>query len=168
MGKRIKTQRLEIKPFSGEDREVLAALLQNTEIKKTFMIPDVAAREALDKMVNTFLALSLAEDRFVRGIYANGELLGFVNDVEIDDGCMELGYVIHPAHWNKGFATEMLRAVIGHLLDNGFSAIRAGAFCKNAASIRVMEKCGMKKCPQLEQIEYRGANHTCVYYEIRR
>ncbi len=163
----IKTPRLELKPFSGSDRTGLAALLVNEAIKETFMIPDFADPESLEKMVTVFLERSCSEAHFIRGIYSDGALIGFVNDVEIDQGCIELGYVIHPIHWGKGFATEMLHAVIPVLLGKGYFGVKTGAFCENIASIRVMEKCGMQKCPYQERIEYRGNVHTCVYYEIR-
>ncbi len=164
----IKTQRLEIKPFSNKDREKLQELLENERIKKTFMIPDFTNREALEHMITTMIDLSLSNDHFTRGVYSAKELIGFVNDVEIDNSCMELGYVIHPNHWNKGLATEMLTAVIQELLGNPFSVIKTGAFCENIASIRVMEKCGMQKCPQTEIVRYRGSDHACVYYEIKK
>ncbi len=163
----IRTERLEIKPLSGTCAEDLVRLLVREEIKKTYMLPDFPDRQALDQMGKRLTALSCTQDRFVRGIYLKGRLIGFVNDVATENGSIELGYVIHPDHWGCGYATEMLRSVIPALLSHGFSAIRAGAFCGNTASIRVMEKCGMVKCPQEETIHYRGENHACVYYEIR-
>ncbi len=47
-----------------------------------------------------------------------------------------------------------------------FTVVKTGAFTENIASIRVMEKCGMRRFDETEEIEYRGKNHTCVYYEI--
>lgn len=163
----MKTQRLEIKAFSREDDRALAGLLLQEEIKKTYMIPDFATPQTLEKTVERFRDLSLSENHFVRGIYLKGRLIGFVNDVERKDGCMELGYALHPDFWGRGYATEMLRAVIGALLGTRVTAIRTGAFQENVASLRVMEKCGMVKSPETEVIEYRGLSHTCVYYEIR-
>ncbi len=167
MAEIIKTKRLVIKPFSVEDTDPLSELLVNDEIKKTYMIPDFDSREKFDRMVNRNLELSLEDDYFVRGIYLDEKLIGFVNDVEIEDSCIELGYAIHPDFWGNGYATEMFCAVIHELLGTRFTTIRAGAFSENPASIRVMEKCGMRKCPYTEQIEYRGVQHTCVYYEIK-
>lgn len=163
----LKTPRLEIKPFSEEDRERLSELLLCEDIKKTYMIPDFATDEELSRMLDSFLRLSRADGRFVRGIYADGVLVGFVNDVEIIDGRIELGYVIHPAHWGEGYATEMLRAAIDEMLAQGLSTVRAGAFSENPASMRVMEKCGMQRCTETEIIEYRGESHLCIYYEIK-
>jgi [ribosomal protein S5]-alanine N-acetyltransferase len=62
-----------------------------------------------------------------------------------DAGEVEVGYVIKPEHWGRGFATEMTKAA----LHVGFEHLRleriiAIAQAANVASRRVMEKCGMK------------------------
>ncbi len=160
-----KTQRLEIGPMTDADQPALAVLLLDEQIKQTYMIPDFADEQALARMQRRFIALSQAGEHFVRGIYLDGSLIGFVNDVESDADSMELGYVIHPHYWGQGYATEMLTAVMDLLRQRGFQSVRAGAFLENPASIRVMEKCGMHRCLQTEQIEYRGRLHTCVYYK---
>ncbi len=164
----ITTQHLVLRPFAPQDAPDLSALLLNEEIKKTYMIPDFADAAALQKMVGAFMTLSRAAQRFVRGIYLQNRLIGFVNDVEITGGTMELGYVIHPALWGRGYASEMLEAVLHALLGRDFDCIRAGAFQENAASLRVMEKCGMQRCARTDSIEYRGQTHLCIYYEARQ
>lgn len=166
----LKTARLEIKPFAAEDRERLSSLLTNEDIKKTYMLPDFATSEQLEKMMDNFARLSHDEGRFLRGIYDADGLVGFVNDVEMVNryagGYIELGYVIHPDCWGRGYATEMLGAVIGVMSCEGFATVRTGAFSENPASMRVMEKCGMQRIALTEEIEYRGQNHHCIYYEI--
>ncbi len=163
----MQTERLTLKPFCKEDAEALAAMLVHEDIRATYMIPELSTEEKKQRLVNRFFALSHDETHFVRGIYLDGTLIGFVNDVEMGE-VMELGYVIHPAHWNRGYATEMLRAIIDHLEDMGVSCLKTGAFSENGASIRVMEKCGMMKTDETEIISYRGREHTCLYYEIKR
>jgi ribosomal-protein-alanine N-acetyltransferase len=56
---------------------------------------------------------------------------------------VEVSYFLDPAHWGRGFATEVVRASLEH----GFARLALpaiGAFARpeNAASIRVLEKCG--------------------------
>lgn len=73
----------------------------------------------------------------------------------------EVSYFFHPAHWGRGLATELVRASVQH----GFEALALpaiGAFARpeNAASIRVLEKCGF--CflgwkPALERNHYEIA-----------
>ena len=164
----IKTGRLEIMPFRVKDFPNLAEILTNSQIKKTYMIPDFETREALNIMVQKIAQYSLSDQRFERGIFLEDRLIGFVNEVERKDGSMELGYVIHPSFWGMGFATEMLKAVIEMLLENGVSEIITGAFEENTASIRVMEKCGMRKTDLEADIAYRGRNHHCIYYSFEK
>ncbi len=161
----IKTPHLRLHAFTSRDRKELSALLLNEAIKETYMIPDFSSTVALEKMIDQFFSLSLEDSHFVRGIYLEEQLIGFVNDVAIQDSTIELGYVIHPNHWCKGYATQMLRAVIDALHHRGYSTIQTGAFSENTASLRVMEKCGMRRLPVTEVIEYRGKSHTCIYYE---
>ncbi len=160
----IQTRRLRIAPLCEQDRPALARLLLDEAVKKTYMIPDLSDEAALDQLMTAFFSLSRTEDRFVRGIYLQNTLIGFVNDVDITEGAIELGYVIAPDCWGQGYATEMLQAVMPALLDSGFSAVLTGAFAENTASIRVMEKCGMERLEGTHTVEYRGAIHQCVYY----
>lgn len=164
----IKTERLEIMPFRTKDSSDLAEILTNSRIKKTYMIPDFESREALNALVQKIAQYSLSDQRLERGIFLEDRLIGFVNEVERKDSSIEVGYVIHPSFWGMGYATEMLKAVIGMLFEDGFSEIITGAFEENTASIRVMEKCGMRKAAAEEDIAYRGRNHHCVYYTIEK
>ena len=58
--------------------------------------------------------------------------------------------------------------MIPDLFSRGFEAVTAGAFSENAASLRVMQKCGMELQDFTEDIAYRGTTHKCIYYAIRR
>lgn len=166
--KEILTARLCLRPFREEDMEALYGLLTNEEIKKTYMIPDFPSREAADKMCRRFVDLSLDEGHFVRGIYLENRLIGFLNDVEMTEKTVEIGYVIHPLHWNRGYATEAVQGALAVLLGSGFDAVRAGYFEENEASGRVMEKAGMEKITYEDTLEYRGKTHRCLYYEKRK
>ena len=56
----------------------------------------------------------------------------------------EIGYSVLPPWEGQGFATEATRALIAHIrLDPGIESIIAHTFPHLAASIRIMEKCGL-------------------------
>lgn len=166
--KTIKTKRLEIKPYQDADQAAMIELLTNQEIKETFMIPDFQTEEAAIAMFHKLKAYSYSDEHYERGIYLNQQLIGFVNDVDVADGSIELGYVIHPAHKNMGYASEMLKAVIEDLFLHGYRQVVAGAFEENIASFQVMQKCGMKRIQKEDDINYRGVTHHCSYYSISR
>ena len=163
----FETSVLTIRPFREDDKEKMLEMLYDESIKKTYMIPDFDNVEASEKLFTAFMRLSLSPDRYVGAICLDGELIGFMNDTEIIGDSIEIGYVISPKHQNKGFCTEALCGAIDHLFEKGFSEIICGAFEENKASIRVMQKSGMKPMPKTEVIEYRGKEHNCVYYSIK-
>lgn len=160
----IKTQRLTLKPYEDADQEVMLELLTNEKVKETFMIPDFHSKEEVVALFQKLKDNALSKSHYERGIYLHNTLIGFINDVEIKGNKIELGYVIHPTHHNKGYATEALDAAIGDLLQKGFSEVIAGTFEKNIASYRVMEKCGMSRIDREEDIEYKGVLYHCIYY----
>ncbi len=163
----IQTLRLELRPYAKRDLPALKALLVDDEIKRSFMIPDFSSDTALTAMAEKLRQFSLSDAHFERGIFLDNVLIGFINDVEITEDTIEVGYVIHPAYQRRGYATETLAAAIGELLNCGFSQVITGAFDSNAASIRVMQKCGMEKLDREDDVEYRGRTHHCVYYAAR-
>ena len=127
---------------------------------------DFKSREDAIKLFNRLKELSILNDRFVYGITLSDKVIGFINEVEIIDNTIELGFVIHPDYHNRGFATETLIASIQVLFNMGYTTIKTGVFENNIASQRVMEKAGMKRLPKTESIEYRGGTHNCFLYEI--
>ena len=92
--------------------------------------------------------------------------MGILNATEVSGDSVELGYALLPAFHGQGYATEALGALIEVLFAFGFRQVIAGAFEDNAASIRVMVKCGMQLLPKTDTVTYRGACHRCVYYGI--
>lgn len=164
----LRTRRLSLQPFEERDRADAIELLRNGEIKQTYMVPDFASDEEAGRLFDRLMSLSENTARFVYGIRLEGRLIGFVNEVEIDGGTVEVGYVIHPNWKNCGYATEALEACVQELLRMGYSAVRAGVFEENAASRRVIEKCGLKPVEKTDEIEYRGRTHRCIYFETVR
>ncbi|MBQ8814354.1 MAG: GNAT family N-acetyltransferase [Lachnospiraceae bacterium] len=163
----IRTDRLILKPLSEVDQAAVIRILTDDTVKKTYLLPDFQTEEQTIKLFNVLRAYSTSEKHYVRGIYLDEKLIGFLNDVEFWDGRIELGYVIHPDYHNQGYATEALRGVIRDLFNRGLTEVIAGAFDDNLASIRVMEKAGMHRMDRTEEIEYRGKVHRCVYYSTR-
>ena len=130
------------------------------------MIPDFSDKKQAEALFEKMKKYSKDDNHFVYGIYLNNVLIGFVNDCEIKDSMIEIGYVVAPKYQGKGFATEAVRCCIDELFRMGFAHIKAGYFEENLASSRVMEKCGMHKLDLEDDIEYKGVLHHCLYYGI--
>lgn len=171
----VRTERLILKPFSDSDTDIIAALLADPEITRTFMVPSYETREEYAALAEKLIAFSAPEDtvHFICGIYLPAEepysqdtLIGFIDDCGIDGDTVEIGYVINPVHKGQGYASEAVSAAIEELRDMGFKTVKAGYFEGNNASRRVMEKCGMHRTDEQNSEEYRGEIHRCFYCEI--
>jgi RimJ/RimL family protein N-acetyltransferase len=57
---------------------------------------------------------------------------------------IEVAYHVKRRHWNRGVATEAASACIGAGLDAGLAQVVAFVVPENAASVRVLEKAGMR------------------------
>ena len=158
------TKRLQIKPIAPEDKEAVLDLLTDETVAKTYMLPEYTCRAEAEPLFRRLVALSEDSSRYVAGVYLDGRFIGMMNETEIKETQIEMGYAFLPAYYNRGYATEAFTGAISYLLANGFETVVAGAFSENAASLRVMEKCGMKKQDYTDTVDYRGAAHTCVYY----
>lgn len=78
----------------------------------------------------------------------NGEAAGDISVVAADmrSESAAVGYCLSRALWGKGVMTEALSRVVEYLFGEvGFYRIEAKHAAENAASGRVMEKCGFQK-----------------------
>ena len=157
-----------LRQFQKDDQKRMLDILTDKTVNKTYMLPDFAEKADAIPLFKRLMALSQESGRYVRCIDLDGLAIGFINDVEIKDGRIELGYVIHPDSQGKGYMTQALQLAICQALEAGYEEVVCGAFEENPASIRVMEKCGMLRSDFCEVIPYRGLDHNCVYYTIKR
>ena len=76
---------------------------------------------------------------------ATGRLIGACDLSLIESNAVDLGYMLEAERWGKGYATEIASA----LIDAAFCDLRADRVIStvdvnNSASIRVLEKIGMR------------------------
>ena len=147
-----------------EDRERMLDILTSEKVNRTYMLPDFEHREDALPMYLRLMEMSSNRSKYLRAIADGDGLVGFVNQVDLQDGEMELGYVIHPDFHGRGYMTRALELAMEEVFSLGCQKIITGAFSSNPASIRVMEKCRMTRIDKTDEIEYRGNVHTCVYY----
>ncbi len=82
---------------------------------------------------------------FAITLRADGSFIGSIGlHLDEDRNQAELGYWVGKPYWNRGYATEAVKGMIGH----AFSALKldrvyAAHFTRNPSSGRVMQKAGM-------------------------
>ncbi len=157
-----------LRPILESDQERMLDILTSEQVNQTYMLPDFEKREDAEPLFQKLLNMSVSPVLYARAIALEDGLIGFLNQVEVEDGSIELGYVIHPDFQGRGYMTQALKLAMDELFTLGYQEVITGAFSENAASIRVMEKCGMTRMDKTEEIEYRGKTHTCIYYSQKR
>jgi RimJ/RimL family protein N-acetyltransferase len=69
--------------------------------------------------------------------------IGYVPGTNVERVSAELGYWLGEPHWGRGIATEAVRAVTAHAIEQlGLTRVFAVPFAHNPASCRVLEKAG--------------------------
>ena len=79
----------------------------------------------------------------------SGEPIGSITAVRDhpNEGWCELGYCLGTDHWDRGYMTEALKAVVSYILiDVGYLFVQARHETENEASGRVLEKAGFSDC----------------------
>ena len=140
----LETERLKLRAPRPEDAGQVAMLANDRRIaENTARIPHpytLADAQTFLAAVNrsaneTTLLITLPRDQVI-GICA----------LELREGpAPELGYWLGVPYWDRGYATEAVRALIDHAFGElGHDALQGGARVTNPASRRVLEKCGFQ------------------------
>ncbi|MFI5345961.1 MAG: GNAT family N-acetyltransferase [Elusimicrobiota bacterium] len=90
-------------------------------------------------------------------------------DAEVDAAniATNIGYLIFPAFWGRGYASEAVAAVIEHLRRHGVEELRATVTSGNTASTRVLEKSGFVRTRVIPENDViRGVKHDDIEYVL--
>lgn len=95
----------------------------------------------------------------------DGQLMGSVGVVQGEDGLWEPGYCLGHDYWGRGYMTEALDAVVGHMfLTHGLDRLGCSHAAANPASGRVMEKIGFHYTHDTVCYKFDGTPFSCKAY----
>lgn len=146
----IETARLRLRAFRRGDVDAVFDYRRREDVCR-FLFDEPMTHESCVEIIALRvgqIALFEEGDRIVLAVELrdSGELIGEVSlmwrSVEAQQG--EIGYIFHPDHWGRGYATEASAALLE--LGFGFGMHRIFARCdaRNGASVRVMTRLGMR------------------------
>ncbi|MBC6458118.1 GNAT family N-acetyltransferase [Actinomadura sp. HBU206391] len=157
----LKTARLILRPYTPADLDALYDLQSRPEVTRYLYFGPRdrdEVREALDQKTqavtltdeggNLSLAVELAETGQVIG-----EVILFWRSRAHRQG--EVGYLFHPDHGGRGYATEATRVMLRlGFEDLGLHRIIGRIDARNTASGRVLERLGMRREAHFVQNEF--------------
>lgn len=170
----IETERLLIRPNVEGDLDAVYSFQSRDDV--TRYIPwysrsreevrrVLEARELMTDLQKDDDALVLAVVERESGALI-GEIYLFLKSVEHRQG--EIGYIIHPDHAGRGYATEAARAALKVGFEQfGMHRIVARCDARNEPSWRVMEKLGMRREAHLRENElFKGEWSDEIIYAM--
>lgn len=160
----IKTKRLGLRLLQQEDLDYLTELNNDPEVRKFF--PDGAQdRKQTEARMNDFIAYYEEKGLpcFVIFELESDEFVGRSGFAPVETGEIEVGYLLHKKFWGRGYASEVLAALLKwakHNIDVDY--IIAFTPVEHIASQRVLQKCGMK---HYKNDHAKGI--ACCFYRIK-
>jgi ribosomal-protein-alanine N-acetyltransferase len=166
-GPTLLTRRLRLTPCVEADVPRLHELLTHPGVRRYLLDDVVVSREWVFDVVESSRK-TFTDANF--GLWClesrPGDDFAGLAGLRVTVGAREpqLLYALDPGHWGRGLATEASEAVGDYAFDElGYSELLASTDPPNRASIRVMERLGMRF---LESA--RAAGQPIVFYRIDR
>ena len=159
----IETERLILRQFTEADVELLFELDSDLEVTRFTKLGDrqnkptpypTIKNEFLPKIIKYYqlyqsygywAAIEKSSQKFMGWFHFRPGLDSYMGARLYEANDLEIGYRLKRVFWGKGYATEGGKALIRKgFLELGVQRIVASALSENQASIRVMEKIGLK------------------------
>ena len=149
----IETERLILRDFHATDAEAFFEMDSNPEVHRFLGNNPIKSIEQVRDSIE-FILRQYTENgigRWATIEKATGQLIGWsglkfireINNNRID--YYDVGYRLIPKIWGKGYATESCKAALKYGFNTmHLQEIIGTANEENKASIRVLEKCGLK------------------------
>jgi ribosomal-protein-alanine N-acetyltransferase len=160
------TPSLDLRPFADGDAEAMHRIYSDPVVMRYVATGPAANIAATQRLLNDYAVHQRAHGFSFWGVVerASGMLIGDAGLYRTPAGEVELGYTLALAAWGRGYATEAatawLEAAFGPL---GITEVIALAEPDNVASLRVLEKAGMRRTGERSAF---GRPH--VVYRIQR
>jgi len=148
----LRTARLLLRPFTDDDLDAMHDMQSREEVAR-YLYWGTRTREQVAEQLERIKKMTSIEAeghaiRLAAVLPESGVLVGDISlrlvSREHQQG--EIGFVVHPDHQGHGYATEGAAALVElGFRQLGLHRIVASADARNTASVRVMERLGMRR-----------------------
>jgi ribosomal-protein-alanine N-acetyltransferase len=166
----LESERLYYREFVTEDAQLMYELDSDPDVHR-YLLDGVSPNVEHSMKAIHYIRQQYEErglGRMAAFVKGTDEFVGWVglkieeNTINGYSGFYDIGYRIMQKEWHKGYATEATRFFIDYAFNMlVVQKINAYVFETNAASRKVLEKCGLKP---IAIFDYEGIDS--VWYEI--
>lgn len=171
---RLETRRLWLRwPRMADASAILRQAGEKAVAEMTASIPHPYPVDAVEPFIFAMRKGNALGDHLVLAITPRSkpnELIGMIGAHKQATGVPFIGYWLGTQHWNKGYATEAVQALIDSLFTLvDIPAIEADTRVINPASRRVLEKSGFRaEGSFLKSLPARGGLFPCEQFRLDR
>jgi RimJ/RimL family protein N-acetyltransferase len=161
---RLRTPRLILRQYSKADFEHFAALNCNAEARRHMDGP-LNRMEAAERFERFLTDDENGVEAWAVTLASTGRFTGHAFVVGLENaGEAEVGFILDPEVWRRGYGSEVARAVVAYGLEQkGYSRIMATVDTDHLASIKVLGRAGM-----VFEREIKDRDGTYFVYARRR
>lgn len=171
---RLETERLWLRWLRSADASAISAFAGLADVAQmTASIPHPYPPGEAERFILHARATTAGGDALVLAATTKAKgrpVVGIVSAQVEEAGEIELGYTVGPAYAGRGYATEMVRAVVDAVFNlTEARAIVANSRTINPASRRVLEKSGFRFTgTEPKNLPARGGRHPCDFFRRDR
>lgn len=143
----LHTARLTLRPARTDDLAALHAILSDPVATAYWSHPPHSGIGESEEWLAAMLAIQAGEgEDFI--VEHEGAVIGKAGFY-----CFpEIGLILHPRSWGRGFATEALGAVLAHGFEvHGLPAVTADVDPRNVACLRLLDRLGFRETGRRER-----------------
>ncbi len=164
MSEIITTQRLTLRRFRSDDAAAFHPILSDDEAMRYWSTPaHRELAETRDWIDRTIVAVAAGRaDDFIA--LHDGHIIGKAGLWHQN----ELGVIFARSSWDRGFASEAVRAIIDRAFARGLAAIKADVDPRNGKSLRLLRKLGFVEIGSAQRTLLVGDEWVdSIYFELR-
>lgn len=161
----IRTERLLLRPMKTTDRDDLFAVFNDSDVMKYWStLPHTDPDQTAAIIHETIEADPQQTADFA--VELGGRVIGKAGFWRVP----EVGFLLHPDYWQKGYGAEVLRALIAYgFQERGLDRITADVDPNNQASIALLQKLGFGETGREKNtLEIAGSWFDSIYFALER
>ena len=162
MADEVRTERLLLRRARSGDLEAMHRILSNPDAMRFWStLPHDRLPQTEEWLRSMIEAPSGESDDFI--VELDGAVVGKLGAWKLP----EIGYLLDPAAWGRGYAYEALTAFIEHRRVRGSTELTADTDPRNSASRRLLVKCGFQETGHAARTWLIGGQWCdSIYYRL--